>query len=126
MNEIRNKNKNIRIYKYENHPLILLFWLKIFFGIVGGTTHYFIQRILFFSGSFNVHYLLRGLFINGVIFAYISFIHFLIVFTLIVLRRKFQKLIPRDENVWRFSVRFSFIFIVVFMISASLTFYIGF
>ncbi len=123
MKDILHKNKDIRD---KDLPSIFLFWLKIFFGIVGGITHYFIQRILFHIGSFNVHYILRGLFINSIIFAYFSFIQFLIILILLFLKKKFQKLVPNNENLWRFSLRFSFIFIVVFFISASITFYIGF
>lgn len=123
MKDILHKNKDIRD---KDLPSIFLFWLKIFFGIVGGITHYFIQRILFHIGSFNVHYILRGLFINSIIFAYFSFIQFLIILILLFFKKKFQKLVPNNENLWRFSLRFSFIFIVVFFISASITFYIGF
>lgn len=123
MKDILHKNKDIRD---KDLPSIFLFWLKIFFGIVGGITHYFIQRILFHIGSFNVHYILRGLFINSIIFAYFSFIQFLIILILLFFKKKFQKLVPNNENLWRFSLRFSFMFIVVFFISASITFYIGF
>jgi len=126
MKDILHKNKDMRAFTNKDLPLIFLFWLKIFFGIVGGITHYFIQRILFHIGSFNVHYILRGLFINSIIFAYFSFIQFLIILILLFLKKKIQKLVPNNENLWRFSLRFSFIFIVVFFISASITFYIGF
>ena len=119
-------DKDTKLLIDKNLPTIFLFWLKVFFGITGGITHYFIQRILFYIGSFNVHYLLRGLFINAVIFSYISFIHVLITLIILCLRKKFPKLVPDKENVWRFTLRFSFIFIVIFIISASITFYIGF
>lgn len=126
MKDILNKNKDMRAFTNKDLPLIFLFWLKIFFGIVGGITYYFIHRIMFHIGSFNVHYILRGLFINSIIFAYFSFIQFLIIFILLFLKKKIQKLVPNNENVWRFSLRFSFMFIVVFLISAIITFYIGF
>ncbi|MFX0003118.1 MAG: hypothetical protein ACFE9C_00180 [Candidatus Hodarchaeota archaeon] len=125
MKETKN-NKDTKLLIDKNLPTIFLFWLKIFFGIIGGITHYFIQRILFYIGSFNVHYLLRGLFINTVIFAYISFIHVLMTLIILFLRKKFPTLVPDKENVWRFTLRFSFVFIVIFIISASITFYIGF
>lgn len=126
MKDLTNTNNHLQICEEENKQLYFLFWLKVCFGIFGGISHFFIQRILFYIGSFNVHYLLRGLFINMVIFAYISFIHFLIVFTLILLKRKFPNLVPNNVSVWRFSLKFSLLFIIIFIVSASIAFYIGF
>ena len=126
MKDLTNNNNHLQFCEEENKQLYFLFWLKVCFGIVGGISHYFIQRILFYIGSFNVHYLLRGLFINTVIFAYISFIHLLIVVILILLKKKFPSLVPNNVSVWRFSLKFSFIFIIIFIVSASIAFYIGF
>ncbi|MFX0023976.1 MAG: hypothetical protein ACFE9S_16740 [Candidatus Hermodarchaeota archaeon] len=125
MKDLTNYNKSLQFCEKENQQLRFLFWLKVCFGIVGGITHYYIQRILFLIGSFDVHYLLRGLFINTVIFAYISFIHFLIVSVLSLLKKKFPNLIPNNMSVWRYSLKFSFTFIIIFIVSASLAFYIG-
>lgn len=126
MKDLTHNNKHLQICEEENKQLYFLFWLKIGFGIVGGISHYFIQRILFHIGSFNVHYLLRGLFINMVIFAYISFIHILMVLMLILLKKRFPNLVPNNVNVWRFSLKFSLIFIIIFIVSASIVFYLGY
>ncbi len=126
MTDTTNNRGYLHFCEEENKELHFLFWIKVCFGIIGGISHYFIQRILFIIGSFEVHYLLRGLFINMVIFAYISFIHFLMVIILILLKKKFPNLIPNNVSVWRFSLKFSFIFIIIFIVSASIAFYVGF
>jgi hypothetical protein len=126
MRDLTDNSKHLQFCEEENQKLSFLFWLKVCFGIVGGISHYFIQRTLFYIGSFNVHYLLRGLFINAVIFAYISIIHFLIVGILILLKKKFPNLVPNNVSVWRFSLKFSFIFIIIFIVSASIAFYMDF
>jgi hypothetical protein len=126
MKEIIDKSGDLEVDSVNNNlPLIYLFWIKIFFGIVGGINYYIIQR-LFDIDRFSIHYFLRGLYIVGIFLILVLSIQLLIILLLYFSRMKFNKLVPRDEIIWRYSLRFSFIFIVVFLISASITFYIGF
>jgi hypothetical protein len=124
MKEIIDKSGDLEVDSFNNN-LIYLFWIKIFFGIVGGINYYIIQR-LFDIDRFSIHYFLRGLYIVGIFLVLMLSIQLLIILLLYFSRMKFNKLVPRDEIIWRFSLRFSFIFLAVFLISASITFYIGF
>ncbi|MHA2430049.1 MAG: hypothetical protein ACXACC_03335 [Promethearchaeota archaeon] len=105
---------------------IFIFWLKISFGIIGGILHYIIQRILYEEVLFYIPDLLRGFILFIEIFVYISLFH--ILFYLII---KFSKTyFTKEKQVkfsnWRLTLKSSGIFFTIFLISASLSFYIGF
>jgi hypothetical protein len=112
-------------YKGTDFYFTFLFWLKIFFGLVGGVSYYYLIRILFHTGFFDVYYLFRGLLIIGVLIIYLLVINILIVFIMYQLKRKMGRLTPPNISKWRFSLRFSVIFLIVFLISASIMLYIG-
>jgi len=105
---------------------IFIFWLKISFGIIGGILYYIIQRILYEEVLFYIPDLLRGFILFIEIFVYISLFH--ILFYLII---KFSKTyFTKEKQVkfsnWRLTLKSSGIFFTIFLISASLSFYIGF
>ena len=110
----------------EDFHLAYIFWLKVFFGIIAGFSQYFLQRTLFYIGGFRLHYLFRGLLIAVVFIVLILTFQLLIIFLLIITKKKFNKAVPNDEEVWRYSLRFTLIFFIVFLISASIALYIGF
>ncbi|MHA1913770.1 MAG: hypothetical protein ACW986_02710 [Promethearchaeota archaeon] len=112
-------------HEKKNLYIILLFWLKILFGSVGGASYYYIQRVLFNVGFFNVHYLFRGLLIISILLIYLIIINCLIVFIMNQVKKNVKRLVPPDASIWRFSLRFSIIFFIVFLISGSIMFYIG-
>ncbi|MFX1388625.1 MAG: hypothetical protein ACFE9Z_01010 [Promethearchaeota archaeon] len=108
----------------EDSYLVYLFWIKVIFGVIGGVGYYFLQRILFDIGSFDINYLFRGLLLFGVFSMYYSFIQSSIMSLLYIFKKKMN--IPEEVQAWRVSFRFSITFLVVFVISASITFYIGY
>lgn len=103
--------------------LIYLFWIKIIFGIIGGVTYYFILLFIF---NLHVSYLFRGLLNVSVLLIYILILQLAMISILYFIKLKYKKLIPNDLEVWRFSLRFSFIYLVIFLISVTLTYYIGY
>ncbi len=107
---------------YKNLGLSYLFWIKILFGIIGGVIYYFIQRFLF---SFPVSYLIRGLLIITIFLVYIIILQIIIIAVLNISKSKFKRLMHNNIQIWRYSLKFSFIYLVIFMLSASLIFYIG-
>jgi len=109
-----------------NQLVIFIFWLKFSFGIIGGILHYTIQKVLFEEVLFSIQDLLRGFILFIEIFGYISLFH--ILFYLII---KFSKpYFTKGKQVkfsnWRLTLKSSGIFFAIFLISASLSFYIGF
>ncbi|MFX1589455.1 MAG: hypothetical protein ACFFC1_14985 [Promethearchaeota archaeon] len=109
-----------------NQLVIFIFWLKFLFGIIGGILHYTIQKVLFEEVLFYISDLLRGFILFIEIFGYISLFH--ILFYLII---KFSKtFFTKGKQVklsnWRLTLKSSGIFFTIFLISASLSFYIGF
>ena len=110
----------------EDFHLAYIFWLKVVFGIIAGVSQYFLQRTLFYIGGFNVHFLFRGLLIVVVVIGLILAFQLLIILLLYISKKKFNKVVPHDVKVWRYSLRFSLIFFIVFIISVSIALYIGF
>lgn len=102
-----------------------IFWIKVIFGLVGGIFYYFLLRYLFHIGFFRVYYLFRGLLIVSILLTYLFLINGIVGFIIYQLKRKKSKLVPDDISIWRFSLRFTAIFFIVFLLSASITLYIG-
>lgn len=109
----------------EDFNLAYIFWLKVVFGVIAGVTQYFLQRTLFYIGGFYVHFLFRGLLIVVIVIVLILTFQLLIIFLLFISKKKFNKAVPHDEKVWRYSFRFSLIFFIIFLISGSIALYIG-
>ncbi|MCK4687632.1 MAG: hypothetical protein KAT66_05855, partial [Candidatus Lokiarchaeota archaeon] len=85
--ELKGKKFSIQDDSYENYPLlILLFWVKIILGIVGGSTHYLIQSALYSGEFFNIDALIRGFLLAFVIFGYFFLIHLFIVFIIYIIK----------------------------------------
>jgi len=125
--DLKGKKFSIKDDSYENYSLlILLFWLKIIFGIIGGSTHYLIQRVLYSRDFFSIDALLRGFLLVFVIFGYFILIHLLIVFIIFISKSYSDRFSLQNENIWIFTLRFFFIFFSIFLISACITFYFGF
>ena len=102
-----------------------IFWIKVIFGLAGGIFYYFLLRYLFHIRFFRVHYLFRGLLIVSILLIYLFLINGMIGFIIHQLKRKKSKLVPDDMSIWRYSLRFTAIFFIVFLLSASITLYIG-
>ena len=123
--DLKGKKFSIKDDTYENYSfLILLFWLKIIFGIVGGSTHYLIQNALYSKDFFNIDALLRGFLLVVVIFGYFFIIHLLIVFIIYLVKSYSNRFSLQNENIWIFTLRFFFIYFSLFLISACITFYL--
>ena len=124
---LKGKKFSIKDDSYENYSiLILLFWLKIILGIVGGSTHYLIQRVLYSRDLSNMDSLLRGLLLVFVIFGYFILIHLFIVIIIYIIKSYSNRFSLQNENVWIFTLRYFFIYFSLFLISACITFYLGF
>ena len=124
---LKGKKFSIKDDSYENYSiLILLFWLKIILGIVGGSTHYLIQRVLYSRDLSNMDSLLRGLLLVFVIFGYFILIHLFIVIIIYIIKSYSNRFSLQNENIWIFTLRYFFIFFSLFLISACITFYLGF
>ena len=125
--DLKGKKISIKDDSYENYSLlILLFWLKIIFGAVGGSTQYLIQRALYSRDFFNIDALLRGFLLAFVIFGYFIIIHLLIVFIIYLIKSYSNRFSLQNENIWIFTLRYFFIYFSLFLISACITFYLGF
>ena len=117
---------NGEYYKNNVAPLAYVFWLKVIFGIIGGIFNYVSLRLFYYIGGFHIHFLLRGFLIVGASIIIIVTIQLLIILLLYVSKKKSRKIFPHKGNIWRSSLRYTFLFFVVFIISASISFYIGF
>ncbi len=125
--DLKGKKFSIKDDSYENYSLlILLFWLKIILGIVGGSTHYLIQSALYSGEFFNIDALLQGSLLAFVIFGYFIIIHLLIVFIIYIVKSYSNRFSLQNENIWIFTLRYFFIYFSLFLISACITFYLGF
>lgn len=125
--DLKGKKLSIKDDTYENYSLlILLFWLKIILGIVGGSTHYLIQSALYSGNFFNIESLLRGFLLVFVIFGYFILIHLLIVFIIYILKSYSNRFTLQNENIWIFTLRFFIIYFSIFLVSACITYYLGF
>ncbi len=125
--DLKGKKFSIKDDSYENYSLlILLFWLKIILGIVGGSTHYFIQVALYSGEFFNIDAQLRDFLIALVIIGYFFLIHLFIVFIIYIIKSYSNRFSLQKENIWIFTLRYSFIYFSLFLISACITFYLGF
>jgi len=120
-----NQTDRANYLNRKNIHLNFIFWLKVIFGLAGGILYYFLLRFLFLVGFFGVHYLFRGLLIVSILLTYLFLIIGIIGFIISQLKRKKSKLVPDDISIWRFSLRFTAIFFIVFLLSASITLYIG-
>jgi hypothetical protein len=109
--------------KQKDLGLVYLFWIKIIFGIIGGVIYYFILLLIF---NLHVSSLFRGLLNVSILLIYILILQFAMISILCLLKFKPKKLISNDVEVWRFSLRFSFIYLVIFLISVTLTYYLGY
>ncbi len=125
--DFKGKKFSIKDDSYENYSLlILLFWLKIILGIVGGSTHYLIQIVLYSGVFFNIDTQLQRLLIALVIFGYFILIHLFIVVIIYIIKSYSNRFSLLNENIWIFTLRYFFIYFSLFLISASITFYLGF
>ncbi len=125
--DLKGKKFSIKDDSYENYSLlILLFWLKIILGIVSGSTHYFIQVALYSGEFFNIDTSLRVILIALVIFGYFIIIHLLIVFIIYIVKSYSNRFNLQNENIWIFTLRYFFIYFSLFLLSACITYYLGF
>ena len=131
MKEIIEDNRNLDLN--TNHSevdndfhLVYIFWLKVFFGIICGIIQYFSLRVFYYIGGFYINSIFRGFLIVSVLMMVILIFQSLIILLLYVSKKRFSRKFPQEEKVWRLSLRFTFVFFVVLVISASITFYIGF
>jgi len=125
--DLKGKKFSIKDDSYENYSLlILLFWLKIILGIVGGSTHYFIQVALYSGEFFNIDTSLRVILIALVIFGYFIIIHLLIVLIIYIVKSYSNRFNLQNENIWIFTLRYFFIYFSLFLLSACITYYLGF
>lgn len=130
MKEILKDNNDLDIdvnhSKVDNDfHLPYIFWLKVIFGIIGGILHYLSLRTFYYIGGFHLHFLLHGILISGLSILIILILQLLIILLLYVSKKRFSKIFPQKEEVWRLSLRFTLIFFIVFIISASIALYIG-
>lgn len=109
-----------------NQLVIFIFWLKFSFGIIGGILHYSIQKVLFEKVLFYIPDLLRGFILFIEIFGYISLFHILFYLIIRFSKTYFTKGKHVKFSNWRLTFKSSGIFFAIFLISASLSFYIGF
>lgn len=125
--DFKGKKFSIKDDSYENYSLLIfLFWLKIILGIVGGSTHYLIQSALYSGEFFDIDPLLRGFLLVFVIFGYFFLIHLFIVLIIYIIKSYSNRFGLLNENIWIFTLRYFFIFFSLFVISASITYYLGF
>ncbi len=109
----------------DHSQIPYIFWLKIIFGIIGGTLHYLSLRAFYYIGGFHLHFLLHGILISGLSMLIVLILQLLIVLLLYVSKKRFSKTFPQKEEVWRLSLRYTLIFFIAFIISASIALYIG-
>ncbi|MFX0017896.1 MAG: hypothetical protein ACFFB1_07400 [Promethearchaeota archaeon] len=109
-----------------NQLVIFIFWLKFSFGIIGGILHYSIQKVLFEKVLFYIPDLLRGFILFIEIFGYISLFHILFYLIIRFSKTYFTKGKHVKFSNWRLTFKSSGIFFAIFLISGSLSFYIGF
>ena len=109
-----------------NQLVIFIFWLKFSFGIIGGILHYTIQNFLFEKVLFYIQELLRGFILLIEIFGYIFLFHILFYLIINFSKTYFTKGKQVKFSNWRLTLKSSGIFFAIFLISASLSFYIGF
>jgi len=95
-------------------PVIFVFWIKIILGIAFGVINYFILRLmqLFF------HFFLVAL-----IFFFITY--FITVGILFCLKKEIFKTSTVDKSIWKVCFDHSVLYIVVFILSSGVTFFIG-
>lgn len=131
MKEIIENNRNLDLD--VNHSevdndfhLAYIFWLKVVFGIICGFIQYFSLRVFYYIGGFYINSIYRGFLIVSVLMIVILIFQSLIILLLYFSKKRFSRKFPQEEKVWRLSLRFTFVFFVVLVISASITFYIGF
>lgn len=103
---------------------IFIFWLKVIFGIVAGISNYFILRYLFHLEFFLMKEYFNGFLIIFLI--YIILIYLISVLIFSISKKYFPKIYPSDGNIWKYSWKFSKIFVAIFLITCGITFYIGF
>ncbi|MFX1494296.1 MAG: hypothetical protein ACFFBZ_08450 [Promethearchaeota archaeon] len=109
-----------------NQLIIFIFWLKFSFGIIGGIVYYTIQKVIFKEVLFYVPELQRGFIIFIVIFVYLFLFHILFYLIINFSKNYFTKKKQISFSNWRLTLKSSAIFFTTFLISASLSFYIGF
>jgi hypothetical protein len=104
---------------------IFIYWLKISLGIIGGILHYVIQKTLYETVLFYMQGLLRGLIIVAIIFGYLFMLHILFYLIIRFSKAYFTKNKQVKFSNLQLSLKFSGIFLTIFLISASISFYIG-
>ncbi len=109
-----------------NQLIIFIFWLKFSFGIIGGILLYIIQKVLFETVLFYIHELLRGFILFIEIIGYIFLFHILFYLIIRFSKTYFTKAKQVKFSNWRLTLKSSGIFFAILLISASLSFYIGF
>jgi len=109
-----------------NQLVIFIFWLKFSFGIIGGILYYTIQRVLIDKVLFYIQDLLRGFLVSIEIFGYLFLFHILFYLIINFSKTYFTKGKQVKFSNWRLTFKSSGIFFAIFLISASLSFYIGF
>jgi hypothetical protein len=109
-----------------NQLVIFIFWLKFSFGIIGGILYYTIQSFLFENVLFYIPELLRGFIVFIEIFVYLLLFHILFYLIIHFSKTYFTKVKQIKVSNWRLTLKSSGIFFAIFLISASLSFYIGF
>ncbi|MFW9947133.1 MAG: hypothetical protein ACFFDX_09925 [Candidatus Odinarchaeota archaeon] len=109
-----------------NQLIIFIFWLKFSFGIIGGIVYYIIQKVIFKKVLFYVPELQRGFIIFIEIFVYLFLFHILFYLIINFFKTYFTKEKQVSSSNWRLTLKSSAIFFTTFLISASLSFYIGF
>ncbi len=109
-----------------NQLIIFIFWLKFSFGIIAGILLYIIQKVLFETVLFHIQELLRGFILLIEIIGYIFLFHILFYLIIRFSKTYFTKAKQVKFSNWRLTLKSSGIFFAILLISASLSFYIGF
>lgn len=131
MNEIIEDNRNLDLSENlsegdNDFHLAYIFWLKVIFGILCGVIQYFSLLVFYYIGGFYINSIFRGFLIVSVLMIVILIFQSLIILLLYYSKKRFSRRFPQEEKVWRLSLRFTLEFFVVLVISASISFYIGF
>ncbi|MFX0026390.1 MAG: hypothetical protein ACFE8M_08230 [Candidatus Hermodarchaeota archaeon] len=109
-----------------NELIIFIFWLKFSFGIIGGIFYYIIQKVLYEKVHIHIHELLRGFVIFIEMSGYLFLFHILFYLIIIFSKTYFTREKQVHFSNWRLTLKSSGIFFIIFLISASLSFYFGF
>jgi hypothetical protein len=94
--------------------IIFVFWIKIILGIAFGVISYFILRLMQLFSHF---------FLVALIFFFIAY--FITIGILYRLKKENFKSSTVEKSIWKICFDYSVLYIVVFIISSGVTFFIG-